>query len=55
MITKGEGRVLEKSKKFKRALSDELNDIERFSESSLRKLWLNKSDEIWNQYLQDKK
>jgi AbrB family looped-hinge helix DNA binding protein len=54
LIKKGEKIILEKPKKFPRGLADEFEDIERLSESSLKKLWLNKSDEIWNRYLRAK-
>jgi hypothetical protein len=29
----------------------EFDDLRYFSEESLKKIWLNKKDEIWNQYL----
>ncbi len=51
LIKKGEKIILEKPKKFVRVLQDEFEDIQEISESSLKKLWLNKRDEIWNRYL----
>ena len=55
LIKKGEKIVLEKPKKFGRTLQDEFEDVPQISESSLKKLWLNKSDEIWNTYLKGSK
>jgi AbrB family looped-hinge helix DNA binding protein len=51
LIKKGEKIILEKPKKFEGTLRDEFEDVEQISEASLKKLWLNKSDEIWNTYL----
>jgi AbrB family looped-hinge helix DNA binding protein len=51
LIMKGEKIILEKPKKFVRALRSEFDDVQQISESSLKKLWLNKSDEVWNSYL----
>ena len=35
-------------------MNDEFEDLEHITESSLKKVWLNKSDEIWNNYLIEK-
>lgn len=43
--------VLKKSGRITRKSDDEFKDIECISELSLKKLWLNKDDDIWNQYL----
>ena len=52
LIKKGEKIMLEKPKKFAHKLEDEFEDVERISESSLKKLWMNKSDDqVWNSYL----
>ncbi|MEX0656197.1 MAG: hypothetical protein WD154_01450 [Nitrosopumilaceae archaeon] len=32
-------------------IQDKFDDIQKFSEISLKKIWMNKKDEIWNQYL----
>ncbi len=32
-------------------VKDGLDDLQYFSQESLKKVWLNKKDEIWNQYL----
>lgn len=55
LIKKGEKIILEKPKKFARTLQDEFDDVEQISESDLKKIWLNKSDEIWNTYLKGSK
>ena len=55
LIKKGKKIILEKPKKFARSLQSEFEDVERISETSLKKLWLNKSDEVWNTYLKSSK
>jgi len=55
LIKKGEKIILEKPKKFERTLQDEFEDLQDISESSLKKLWSNKDDEIWNTYLKGSK
>lgn len=47
MIRKGSKIVLEKPEKVARKLNDEFKDVERISELSLKKLWLNKDDYVW--------
>jgi AbrB family looped-hinge helix DNA binding protein len=51
LIKKGEKIILEKPKKLARFLRDEFEDVQKVSESSLNKVWLNKKDEVWNRYL----
>ena len=56
LVKKGERIMLEKPKEFAREIEEEFKDLLMITESSLKKLWLNKEDEIWNQYLKrDKK
>jgi len=43
--------LLEKSQKMERKIKDDFKDILKFSEKSLKEVWDNKSDDIWNQYL----
>ena len=43
--------LLEKSQKMEQKLKDDFKDILKFSEKSLKEVWDNKSDDIWNQYL----
>ena len=43
--------LLEKSQKIELKIKDDFKDILKFSEKSLKEVWDNKSDDIWNQYL----
>ena len=36
-------------------LEDEFADLQAFTEASLGQIWLNKQDEVWNQYLNREK
>jgi AbrB family looped-hinge helix DNA binding protein len=45
--------VLEKAERVVDKFEDEFKDLESISESSLKRLWLNKEDEIWNSYLKE--
>lgn len=51
LIRKGDKILLEKAEKTARKLEGEFDDIVAISERSLKKIWLNKKDEVWNQYL----
>lgn len=51
LISKGKRLLLEKPDKVLAQLKDEFNDVEYFSELSLKKVWLNKTDDIWDQYM----
>jgi AbrB family looped-hinge helix DNA binding protein len=55
LITKGRRIVLEKPERMIELLEDEFADVQAISESSLKRLWLNKEDEIWNRYLTETK
>ena len=47
-----EGKILlEKSQKAEMKMNDDFKDIQKFSEKSLKSVWDNKEDEIWNTYL----
>ena len=43
--------LLEKQKKVSEKYKDEFKDIIHFSEQSLKSVWDNPEDEIWNSYL----
>ena len=43
--------LLEKSQKIEERMRDDFKDILKFSEKSLKEVWDNKSDDIWNRYL----
>ncbi len=45
-------RLIEKHRKI-RAVKDEFKDTAKFSENSLKQIWDNKEDEIWNKYLNE--
>ncbi len=51
LIKKGEKIILEKPERAANKFKEEFYDIPFLSERSLRKLWQNKGDEIWNEYL----
>ncbi|MGI0062595.1 MAG: AbrB/MazE/SpoVT family DNA-binding domain-containing protein [Nitrosotalea sp.] len=51
LIKKGEKIILVKPERIAKRLKDDFTDVQLQSEQSLRKLWLNKGDEIWNMYL----
>ena len=55
LIRKGDKIILEKAERLAKQVDDEFTDIQLLTEKSLRKLWLNKNDEIWNQYLSGNK
>ena len=52
VIQKGEKILIEQSRKFKDKVIDDFSDLAYISEKSLMKLWDNKEDEIWNQYIE---
>ena len=43
--------LLEKAKKMEQKMKEDFKDIIKFSEKSLKGVWDNKLDDIWNQYL----
>jgi len=43
--------LLEKAQKIEQKIKDDFKDILKFSEKSLKEVWDNKSDDIWNRYL----
>ena len=47
--------LLEKSQKIEQKLQDDFKDILKFSEQSLKEVWNNPEDEIWNFYLKKKR
>ncbi len=49
LIRKGNKILLEKAEKVARRLEGEFADVSAISEHSLKKIWLNKKDEVWNQ------
>lgn len=51
LIRKGKKIVLEKPDAITKKLEDEFRDVQAASERSLKKLWLNKKDDVWDQYI----
>ena len=51
LIAKGKRIVLEKPARVAELLEDEFADLQALSEESLKSLWLNNTDDIWNEYL----
>ena len=47
--------LLEKAQKMEQKVKDDFKDILKFSEQSLKEVWDNKEDDIWNQYMECKK
>jgi len=46
------GKILiEKSKKVAEKMEEDFSDLLKFSEESLKEVWDNKEDDIWNTYL----
>jgi AbrB family looped-hinge helix DNA binding protein len=43
--------LIEKAQKMEQKIKDDFKDILKFSEKSLKEVWDNKLDDIWNQYL----
>ena len=55
LFRKGNRMVLEKPQGVMELLEDEFSDLQAFTEASLGQIWLNKQDEVWNQYLKPRK
>jgi AbrB family looped-hinge helix DNA binding protein len=52
MVIQMDNKILiEKTQKMEQKMKDDFKDILKFSEKSLREVWDNESDDIWNQYL----
>ena len=47
--------LLEKVQKIEQKLKDDFKDILKFSEHSLKEVWDNEDDDIWNEFLKRKK
>jgi len=52
VIQRGKIIMIEPVKKFKDKVKDDFSDLAKISEKSLMKLWDNKEDEIWDQYIE---
>jgi len=48
------GKILiEKAQKTEEKIKDDFKDILKFSENSLKEVWDNQEDKIWNTYLEN--
>ena len=54
IIQMGNKILIEKAQITEKRLEDDFRDILKFSEKSLKEVWNNKSDDVWNQYLKRK-
>lgn len=43
--------LIEKSKRLTEKVQDDFKDIIHYSEQSLKEVWDNSEDDVWNQYL----
>jgi len=43
--------LLEKAKNIEKNIKDDFKDLIKFSEKSLKEVWDNKQDNIWDEYL----
>jgi AbrB family looped-hinge helix DNA binding protein len=53
LVARGDNIMLKKSPAIIKSIEDDFSDIIAISEHSLRKIWLNKEDEIWDPYLEE--
>lgn len=54
LVQKGKSILLEKTEVIEKKMKDDFKDLLRLSELSLKKLWDNSGDDIWNSYLKKK-
>lgn len=54
LIQVGNKILIEKMQRAEKKLQEDFKDLLRFSESSLKKIWDNKEDDIWEEYLKNK-
>lgn len=51
LIKKGRRILIQKADMVAKKMEDEFKDLQEFSEESLKRLWSNEDDKIWDQYL----
>ena len=51
LTTKNKKLLIQKATNLTKQLEDDFDDLMSYSELSLKKLWLNKKDDVWNKYL----
>jgi AbrB family looped-hinge helix DNA binding protein len=47
----GKQILIEKLSDVEYKMKDEFKDVMKLNERSLKKVWINKSDDVWNEYL----
>ncbi|MCE2505635.1 MAG: AbrB/MazE/SpoVT family DNA-binding domain-containing protein [Nitrosopumilaceae archaeon] len=52
LTTKDEKLLIQKAANLEKHMEDDFSDLLTHSESTLKKLWLNKEDDIWDKYMQ---
>ena len=55
LVKKGDRIMLEKTEHFAKKTKRDFDDLLYWSEQVLKKLWLNKEDDIWGEYLKSGK
>ena len=51
LTTKNKKLLIQKATNLTKQMEDDFDDLMDYSELSLKKLWLNKQDDVWNKYL----
>ncbi len=51
LTTKNKKLLIQKATNLAKQTEDDFDDLLDYSEFSLKKLWLNKKDDVWNKYL----
>ncbi len=51
LTTKNKKLLIQKATNLTKQMEDDFDDLMGYSELSLKKLWLNKQDDVWNKYL----
>lgn len=52
LIQKGNKILIEKTASFSEEIKNGFEDLIKFSEKNIKKLWDNKEDDVWNKYLE---
>ncbi len=55
LIRKGRKIVLEKPEKINEILEGEFADLQGLGEESLKKIWLKKGEDVWDEYLKGRR
>ena len=55
LVRKGRRMILEKPERVVELLEDEFADLQSLTEESLGRIWLNKKEDVWDQYLKPRR